>query len=134
LHGIAQKVVAILLENLGYFTGTEVDLHIDPRWRPRPDILASTQKLERPYPTHPEHLFVVEILSSDDRWGEVHEKCESYERITKIRPVYILNAERRKGWEWNIVLQNTERITALALPHGDSLPLNAIWERVEQQI
>ena len=133
LHGILQKIVANLLEDQGYFTGTEIDLHIDLSWQPRPDVIASSQKLKRPYPTRPENLFVVEILSPDDRMPDVHEKCENYERIG-IAPVFILHPESRKGWVWSTEQQNTERVTILQLPGGTVLDLNKVWQRLDEQI
>jgi Uma2 family endonuclease len=77
---------------------------------------------------------VVEILSPEDRWSRVHAKCEYYEHITRIRPVYLLDPEARKEWEWSSALQNTERIASLALPKGDQLDLAVIWKRLEKQI
>ncbi len=133
LHGIAQKTVTNLLDQLSYFTATEVDLHIDPNWRPRPDILASVAKLPRPYPVTPDGLFVVEILSPDDRWKDVHEKFENYSRIG-IYLVWFIDPDGRTAWKWDHSRQSIERVSALALPHGDSLALTQIWERLDREI
>jgi hypothetical protein len=43
----------------------------------------------------------------------VHEKCEKYERRTRIETVFLLDPETRKGWQWSPALQNTERISEL---------------------
>ncbi|MBV9937959.1 MAG: Uma2 family endonuclease, partial [Acidobacteriaceae bacterium] len=110
LHAITQQTVSFLLLELGYYTGVEVDLHIHPQWRPRPDVLVSTQKLEQPYPTRNDNLFVVEVLSPDDGWSHVHEKCEKYERLTQIETVFLLDPEIRRCWQWIPALQNAERI------------------------
>ena len=134
LHGITQKTVCLLLDSLGYFTSPEVDLHIHVDWQPRPDILASTRTFERPYPTRPDDLFVIEILSPDDRWGQVRNKCKNYERLTRIETVYLLDPDSHEGWFWNSARQDTERTDSLALPRGDRLDLPIIWERVEQQL
>jgi Uma2 family endonuclease len=77
-------------------------------------------------------LFVVEILSPEDRWSRVHAKCEYYERITRIRPVYLLDPAARQGWEWSSARQNTERIASLALPKGDRLDVAEIWKCLEE--
>lgn len=134
LHAITQQTVSFLLLELGYYTGVEVDLHIHPQWRPRPDVLASTRKLEQPYPTRGDNLFVIEVLSPDDGWSLVHEKCEKYERLTRIETVFLLDPQIRKGWRWSPALQSAERIDKLALQNGDTLPLTKIWERVDRQI
>jgi Uma2 family endonuclease len=132
LHGVTQIVVARLLDELGYWTSVGVDLHISLQWRPKPDVLASTWTPEEPYPTRPDDLLVVEILSPEDRWSRVHAKCEYYERITRIRPVYLLDPEARQGWEWSSARQNTERIASLALPKGDRLDVAEIWKCLEE--
>ena len=38
-HGVLQVVLANLLLEAGYFSGSEIDLKVDPRWQPRPDVL-----------------------------------------------------------------------------------------------
>jgi Uma2 family endonuclease len=134
LHGITQQMTSFLLLELGYYTGVEVDLHIHPQWCPRPDVLVSTRKLERPYPTRSDDLFVVEVLSPDDSWSYVYKKCENYQHLTGIETVFLLDPEIRKGWQWSPALQNAERIDELVLPHGDTLPLTKIWERVDLQV
>jgi Uma2 family endonuclease len=116
-HGITQKTVCSLLDGFGYFTCVEVDLHIHPDWQPRPD-----------------GLFVIEILLPDDRWGQVRQKCKNYERLTRIKTIYLLDPDSAEGWFWNTARQDTERIDSLALPCGDRLDLSIIWEQVEQQI
>ena len=82
----------------------------------------------------PDDLFVVEVLSPDDSWSHVHEKCEKYERLTHIETVFLLDPQTRKGWQWVLTLQNAERIDELILPNGDVLPLTRVWERVDRQI
>lgn len=63
--------MSVLLDDLGYFTSLDVELRICPDWQPRPDVLASTEPVEDPYLTTSRHLFVVEVLSSDDAWSKV---------------------------------------------------------------
>ena len=133
-HGITQQTVSSLLRSFGYFTSVEVDLHIHPDWQPRPDVLVSTRKFEGAYPTRPDGLFVIEILSPDDRWGQVRNKCKNYERLTRIGAIYLLDPDSSEGWYWNTARQDTERIDSLTLPRGDKLELSIIWEQVEQQI
>ena len=97
-------------------------------------MLASTRKFEGFYPTRPDNLFVIEILSPDDRWGQVRHKCKNYERLARIETVYLLDPDSREGWYWDAARQNTEQVDSLALPNGDKLDLSTVWERVERQI
>ena len=133
-HGITQKTVCSLLDGLGYFTSTEVNLHIDPNWQPRPDVLVSTRKFKGSYPTAADDLFVIEILSPEDRWDQVRQKCKNYERLARIETVYLLDPDGREGWRWDRLRQNTEPVQSLAFPNGPELPIARIWERVDQQI
>jgi Uma2 family endonuclease len=135
LHGITQGVVCALLDDLGYFMSLEVELRIHPQWEPRPDLLGSTHPLEEPYPTSGADLFVVEILSPEDRWGKVHEKCGLYVALTDIHHVYLVDPDSRKAWVWLPEKQDTQRLPdRLYLPGGKELPLTAVWERVDRKL
>ena len=94
----------------------------------------STRKFEGSYPTRPDGLFVIEILSPEDRWGQVRSKCKNYGRLTRIDTIYLLDPDSSEGWFWNTARQDTERIDSLTLPRGDKLDLSIIWGQVEQQI
>src|SRR5437764_657497 len=63
LHGLLQVILGDLFYKLGYVSGSEIDLRIDPNWQPRPDVTAALQ-IEQPYPTKPVDI-VAEILSDD---------------------------------------------------------------------
>ena len=134
LHGTTQGVVFTLLDELGYFTSLEVELRIHPQWEPRPDVLGSARPLEQPYPTSGADLFVVEILSPDDAWGKVREKCKNYEKLTRIGFIWFLDPDNREGYLWNAASQNTEPIASLVLPNGDELALSTIWERADRKL
>ncbi len=135
LHGTTQQVVSVLLDDLGYFTSLEVELRIHPEWEPRPDVIGSTRPLEEPYPTHGADLFVVEILSPEDRWGKVHEKCSLYVTLAGIRHIYLVDPDSRKAWTWLPEKQDTERVPdRLPLPDGKELPLTVLWERVDRKL
>jgi len=135
LHGITQQAVSVLLDDLGYFTSLEVELRIHPQWEPRPDVLGSTSPLEEPYPTRGADLFVVEILSPEDRWGKIHEKCGLYVTLAGISHIYLVDPDSRKAWTWLPEKQDTQRLPdRLRLPGGKELLLTALWERVDRKL
>ena len=65
VHGLLQGIVIELLRQAGYIAGSEVELRIDPDAHPKPDVIATSGKVEEPYPTTAVNV-VVEILSEDD--------------------------------------------------------------------
>ena len=45
IHGLLQKIVMQLLEEAGFIAASEVELRIDPRAHPKPDVIATRTKL-----------------------------------------------------------------------------------------
>ena len=129
-QGILQFVLTGLLFEAGYFAGGEIDLKIDPRWQPRPDVLGASA-IEGQYPTKPVEL-VIEILS-DDQFRYIHEKCRHYERIG-ILAIYVADPEQRRLWKWNPDKQNLNPIEDMVLPNGALLAGSVIWAEFERRI
>jgi Uma2 family endonuclease len=105
LHSVLQVILAEFLHRLGYVTGSELELRIDPEWQPRPDVAASLE-MEEPYPTKPVDI-VAEILS-DDPMTRVFEKCRNYTRIG-IPQIFVFDPVSRTAWEWSRNSDNLER-------------------------
>lgn len=123
------STISVILQAL------EVELRIYPQWEPRPDVLGSTYPLEEPCPTHGADLFVVEILSPEDRWEKIQEKCGLYGALAGIGHVYLIDSDSRKAWTWLPEKQDTERLPdRLRLPGGKELPRTALWERVDRKL
>jgi Uma2 family endonuclease len=74
VHGLLQGILAQLLNEAGYSAGTEVELRIDADACPKPDVIATSQEVEEPYPTKAVDV-VVEILSKDDPMPYLLEKA-----------------------------------------------------------
>jgi Uma2 family endonuclease len=129
-HGILQIVLANLLFEAGYFSAGEVDLKIDPRWQPRPDVLAASA-MDGRYPTKPVDL-VIEILS-DDQFRYVQDKCRHYERIG-IQGIYVADPEQRRLWQWKPEKASLEPIEGIVLPNGLSVTGTVIWAEFERRI
>ncbi|MGI9075604.1 MAG: Uma2 family endonuclease [Bryobacteraceae bacterium] len=109
LHGLLQVILGDLFYKLGYASGSEIDLRIDPNWQPRPDVTAALE-IEQPYPTKPVDI-VAEVLS-DDPMTKVFEKCRNYARIG-IPQIFVFDPESNAAWEWNRETENLERIQTL---------------------
>ena len=129
-HGILQFVLTGLLFDAGYFAGGEIDLKVDPRWQPRPDVLGASA-IDGPYPTKPVEL-VIEILS-DDQFRYVHEKCRHYHRIG-IPAVYVADPEQRRLWQWNPERENLDPTENIVLPNAVPLTGATIWAEFERRI
>lgn len=130
LHGLLQAILLELFHKLGYLSGAEIDLRIDPNWQPRPDVIASLE-IEQPYPTKPVDI-VAEVLS-DDSMRRVFEKCRNYARIG-IPQIFVFDPESRIAWEWSRETGNLERIHTLRLRNGSSLPVSDIWAELDARM
>ena len=117
LHGLLQAILAEFFHKLGYASGSEIDLRIDPQWQPRPDVTAALE-IEQPYPTKPVDI-VAEVLS-DDPMTKVFEKCRNYARIG-IPQVFVFDPQSKTAWEWSTKTDNLERIQTLHLGNGSTL-------------
>jgi Uma2 family endonuclease len=79
IHGLLQQIVMELLKQAGYIPSSEVDLRIDNQAHPRPDVIATRTKslLLETYPTKAWDV-VVEILSEDESYPHLKDKCRKY--------------------------------------------------------
>jgi Uma2 family endonuclease len=130
LHGLLQLILGDFFHKLGYASGSEIDLRIDPNWQPRPDVTAALE-IEQPYPTKPVDI-VAEVLS-DDPMTQVFEKCRNYARIG-IPQIFVFDPESKTAWEWSRETDNLERIQALRLRNGSILEVNKIWAELEARM
>jgi Uma2 family endonuclease len=121
-HGLLIRIVMELLKEAGYNAGTEVELRIVPEARPKPDVIATASKLERPYPTKAVDV-VVEVLSEDDAMAYVLDKCQAYQSWG-FRYIYVVNAGQRQLLRWTEAgLEITGELT--------SIPASRIWELLD---
>lgn len=130
LHGLLQLILGEFFHKLGYISGSEIDLRVDPNWQPRPDVMAALE-IEQPYPTKPVDV-VAEVLS-DDPMTKVFEKCRNYARIG-IPQIFVFDPESRTAWEWSRQTGNLERIQALRLRNGSTLDVSDIWAELEARM
>ena len=76
LHAIIQRVLMMLLHNLGVEVFPELTVRITPTRYLVPDVRVAGD-FPGPYPTEPVQL-CCEILSPEDRLGAMLAKCEEY--------------------------------------------------------
>ena len=101
-HSLIQTRIGQLLLNdyPDFLTGSE--LHVRPRENRYlvPDVaVLRKDRIHPQYPTEPIHL-CVEILSPDDRFGEVVTKCEEY-LAWGVPMVWIIDPVNQTAWEFS---------------------------------
>ena len=131
-HGLLQRILGALLAAAGYRSGSEIELRIDANWQPKPDVIAWLSPIRQSYPTAPVDI-VAEILSPDDAMALVFEKCRQYQRIG-IGQIFVFDPEARVAWQWSATTGNLERISTVELGNGQSIPLPALWQQLDQAL
>ncbi len=98
VHGLLQKIIMALLDDAGLVSGSAIELQIDSEARPRPDVIATSGRLELPYPTSGVDV-VVEIRSEDDSMPHMRSKCRAYKNWGFFH-VYVVDCSHRTVVEW----------------------------------
>jgi Uma2 family endonuclease len=129
IHGLIQKLLMRLLDDLGFESASEVELRLDPDYEPVPDVIAVEGVLENPYPTKPFEV-VIEILSTDDQFSRVLRKCRLYEKWG-IRQIVIVDPQDRVVWRF----ENGGPVeTDVIATRGEAKVLAAtLWEEVDRR-
>lgn len=125
IHGAIQIIIGELLRAAGYFVGSEVELRIDFDARPKPDVIATRDPAENPYPTKAVDI-VVEILSPNDSMSYVVEKCQNY-HAWGFLGVYVIDPTSRLVFRWTG--QALEISASFA-----SIPAARIWEELDKPV
>lgn len=134
LHSILQFVLAIMLKELGFKARPELTLAIDDSWEPTPDISGILGAEEGPYPTSATAV-AVEVLSPEDRYTRVLQKCRKYAQWG-IRDILIFDPVERAAWYWD------HKSSSICLIHESyafrSLPvkleLKQVWQRMQDEM
>jgi len=96
LHSAVQLVLILLLRRCGWNVLPEVTLHLVPDAAPIPDVVASRQKIEQPYPTKPVEV-CIEIRSPQDSLKKIFEKGKYY-LSWGVRHIWIIDPEAGTAW------------------------------------
>ncbi len=122
LHGLLQSILMALLWQAGFKAASEVKLKIDPEFQLIPDVIASHDRFELPYPTRSVEI-VVEILSHDDPMSRVLTKCRMYQSWG-FEQIYVLDPEDRRVFRWTE--HRLEEVGEFA-----SIPVDRIWAALD---
>jgi Uma2 family endonuclease len=98
VHGLLQKIIMNLLVQAGFIAASEVELRIIPEAHPRPDVVATKSKPTEKYPTRGLEV-VVEILSEDDSYSHLKDKCRKYQEWGFCQ-IYIVDPSDRSVAQW----------------------------------
>jgi len=101
LHSILQFVLSIILKELGFKSRPELTLAIDETWEPTPDVCGLLGPEEDPYPTRAIAV-AIEVLSPDDRFTRVVQKCRKYAEWG-IPDILVYDPVDREVWYWDPV-------------------------------
>ena len=93
LHSVVQGKLVSLLGAMGYDSGLEITIKLDPAYELVPDVIAAEGRITDPYPTEPFEV-VIEILSPDDQFSRVLQKCRLYETLG-IRQIVLVDPRDR---------------------------------------
>jgi Uma2 family endonuclease len=127
-HSLIQKILLRLLDALGYESGPEVTLKLDPAYEPIPDVIAAEGAIGDPYPTEPFEI-AIEILSPDDSFSRVLRKCRLYEKWG-IRQVVVVDPKARLIWSFE---NGSPRETDTVARRGErSITARELWEEVDR--
>ena len=108
LHSILQLVLSLMLKDLGFKSRPELTLAIDESWEPTPDVCGITGPEQDPYPTDAVAV-AIEILSPDDRFTRVVQKCRKYAEWG-VPDILVFDPLGREGWYWDPVIGDLIRI------------------------
>ena len=135
IHGALQHVLMVLLASRGWKVASEVTLKIVPYAQPLPDIVASRDKIEQPYPTKPMEI-CVEILSPEDRLKKVIQKA-GYYLDWGVQYCWIIDPGTRTAWI--VTAEHRDGVWvhpdgALTAGEYTEIPLAEIFAEVDQMV
>jgi Uma2 family endonuclease len=134
LHSLVQGILTEMLRRAGYRSAPELELRIDARFEPRPDVSATRHRVQGRYPTAPREIeIVVEVLSPEDAMTRVYAKCGHYEGLG-IEQVFVVDPENRTAWQWNSELGQLDRKTAWLLTNGHRIELSDVWSQLDTEL
>ncbi len=99
LHSILQFVLSLMLKEFGFKSRPELTLAIDESWEPTPDVCGIIGPEEDPYPTRAVAV-AIEVLSPDDRFTRVIQKCRKYSEWG-VEDILVFDPVGREGWLWD---------------------------------
>jgi Uma2 family endonuclease len=134
LHSILQLVLGLMLKELGFKPRPELTLAINESWEPVPDVCGILGPEEDPYPTRAVAV-AIEILSPDDRFTRVIQKCRKYAQWG-VPDILVFDPIGREAWYWDAPSGNLTRIENNYSFHSQPVELNQqeILRRLDSEL
>jgi Uma2 family endonuclease len=109
-------------------------LTIGESWAPTPDVCGIVGPGEDPYPTHAVAV-VIEVLSPDDRFIRVFEKCRKYAEWG-VMDILVFDPAGREAWYWNTAAGDLASIkhSYKFRSRPVELVLGDVFQRVDKEI
>lgn len=133
-HSILQFVLCLILKELGFKSRPELTLAIDERWEPTPDVCGILGPEEDPYPTHAVAV-AIEILSPEDRFLRVIQKCRKYAEWG-VEDILVFDPVNRHAWSWNMSAGDLTRIkeSYKFQSKAAQITLNDVFHRFDDEL
>jgi|SRR5271170_2644111 len=134
LHSVLQFVLTMFLKELGYKPRPELTLAIDDSWEPTPDVCGVIGPEEGPYPTRPVAV-AIEVLSPDDRFTRVIQKCRRY-AAWGVGDILVFDPVGREAWYWDTITGDLSRINESYSFHSRpvDLRLEDVFKRFDDEL
>ena len=129
LHGLLQKILLMLLDEIGFESGAEIRLKLSNEAQPLPDVIATSKPIGSPYPTQPFEV-AVEILSPSDAVQYLYRKCRMYSQWG-IQHIFVFDPDDRTAQEWNHSHGYLESIDVMRFENRKSIPVDRIWAELD---
>lgn len=129
-HGLIEEILVRLLDAMGYDSGWEITITLDPAYEAIPDVIAAEGQIGDPYPTEPFEV-VIEILSPEDPFSRVLRKCRLYEKWG-IQQIVVVDPRERLIWAFE---NGSPRETdTIARRRERAIPAQELWAEVDRRL
>lgn len=134
LHSVLQFVLSVMLKELGFKSRPELTLAIDESWEPTPDVCGVMGVEEDPYPTHAVAV-AIEVLSPDDRFMRVIQKCRKYAEWG-VQDILVYDPVGREAWHWDRATGDLMRTGEIYRFNSRPVELiqNEVFRRLDEEL
>lgn len=124
VHGLLQKILMRLLDDAGFISASEIEMRVIEDAHPKPDVVATANKVMGRYPTT--GLFVgIEIISENDSLSHMKDKSRYYQEWG-FQHIYLVDPPDESVTEYR-----DGALTPVSELVG--IPVARIWEELNKQ-
>ena len=132
VHALLQKIMMILLEEIGYASAAEVRLKLDPEVELLPDVIATSTPVGLPYPTKAFDV-AVEILSPEDPFQRITKKCRLYQKWG-IKHILVIDGEERIVWRLDPDSGDLREVSEIVFDRERAIAVPTIWNELDRRL